>query len=154
MLRCDSWGQKEWQEINTDRRGELYQWSWDGWWGSYIRVGVRWEAAEQCQELPPWQLPPSCFCLLTLMLHLPFTPSLRKVGRQLTSADISSLAEGGGDLEDFQKTEDWELGPGTRPGETQLPFQVIILIFELITAQIWDRTQYSSIAWDLPRPCA
>ena len=23
----------------------------------------------------------------------------------------------GEDLEDFQKTEDWDLGPGTRPGE-------------------------------------
>merc|ERR1712037_676873 len=25
-------------------------------------------------------------------------------------------SQGGGDLEDFQKTEDWDLGPGTRPG--------------------------------------
>merc|ERR1711971_862318 len=43
--------------------------------------------------------------LLLLPAHTYAAPSLHPF-----------TSQGGGELEDFQKTEDWDLGPGTRPG--------------------------------------
>merc|ERR1712037_676533 len=57
-----------------------------------------------------------------------------------------SLHLGGGDLGDFQKTEDWELGPGTRPGPVLSSAKKVYLraflkemrkISEMITSPNW-----------------
>merc|ERR1719507_2732591 len=73
--------------------------------------------------------------LLLLPAHTYAAPSLHPF-----------TSQGGGDLEDFQKTEDWELGPGTRPGPVLSSAKKVYLraflkemrkISEMITSPNW-----------------